>query len=57
VVRALKQRHLDVVAGYVLNRPIASLAEDESVPHIGAFRVKATATMHGEVRSIFEYMP
>ena len=57
MVRALKQRHLDVVAGYVLNRPIASLAEDESVPHIGAFRVKATATMHGEVRSIFEYMP
>ena len=33
--RALKKRYVCVLAGHVVNRRIASLAEDESVSRIG----------------------
>jgi hypothetical protein len=35
VFSALEERHIYVVAGHVVNRRIASLAEDESVARIG----------------------
>ena len=35
VLRALEERHVNVIAGHVVNRRIAGLAKDESVPRIG----------------------